>query len=100
MPKDTSDGTYVTCSNCGNTIDTENGTTVSSEIRWKYIGTVLSAITVTSLTVVIMLAGIGIFSLSAIGQGWALLYSTVVLMAATWVFGEKTLKAVKQARGN
>lgn len=99
MSEDTPDGTYVDCPNCDHTIDTANGTTVSSEVRWKYIGTVLSTITVTSLPSIIMLAGLGIVTLGAITQGWALLYSTVVLMAATWVFGEKTLKAVQQARG-
>ena len=100
MSDDTPDGTYIDCPNCSHTIDTTNGTTVDSEVRWKYIGTILSAVSVLSLPTIIILAGLGVMALGAISQGWALLYSTVVLMAATWVFGEKTLKAVQKARGN
>lgn len=75
-------------------------TTLSSDTRWTYIASVLSAIVITSLPVVIVGTGLGLMTVAGISQGWLILYSTVVLMAATWVFGEETLNAVRRAREN
>jgi hypothetical protein len=67
--------------------------------RWKYIGTMLAGLMVVSLPVLIVGTAVGAFTLSGISQGWFMLYLTVVLMAATWAFGEETLNAVKKAQG-
>lgn len=82
------------------TTDTgDENTTRSSKTRWEYIGTLLAGIVVTSLPIIMTGAAYGVFSLSSIGQAWLVLYATVTLMAATWAFGEETLKAVQRARG-
>jgi hypothetical protein len=73
--------------------------TTSTMERWEYIGTILAGAMVLSLPVIVVGAGLGILSLSPIGQAWFLLYSTVTLMAATWAFGKETLEAVRKARG-
>lgn len=78
--------------------DDENLTTSTRE-RWEYIGTVLSALMVSSLPVLLVGTAFGIFTLSGIGQAWYILYATVVTMAATWAFGKETLEVVRQARG-
>ena len=75
-------------------------TTLSSETRWTYIASVLSAIVIISLPILTIGTALGIMTLAGISQGWLILYSTVVLMAATWVFGEETLNAVRRAREN
>jgi len=77
-----------------------NDTTSSSMTRWKYIGTILAAAMVISLPVIIIGTALGTFTLSGISQAWFGLYFTVTMMAATWAFGEETLKAVQKARGN
>jgi len=99
MSNDTPDGNYINCPNCNNTIDISNGTTVNSEVRWKYIGTILSAVTVISLPIIIILSTLGFATLSSVGQFWGILYGTVVLMASTWTFGEKVLQSVYKAKG-
>lgn len=82
----------------GTPADDDDSTTLNSEERWTYIASLLSGIVVTSLPVVIVGAGAGLLSLAGVSQGWLILYSTVVLMAATWVFGEETLNAVRRAK--
>jgi hypothetical protein len=72
--------------------------TVVSNTRWTYIGTTLSALMLFSLAIITVGAAAGVFSLSPISQAWFILYATVILMAATWAFGEETLIAVKKAR--
>jgi Sec-independent protein secretion pathway component TatC len=96
MPDDT-----PTCPKCGYdfTYD-ENNTTTSTKERWEYTGTILALVSVFSLPIIVLLAGLGIVSLTAISQGWLLLYSTVVLMATTWTYGKETLEAVRQARSS
>lgn len=79
--------------------DGDNETTNSTDTRWKYTGTVLASVIILSIATVIVGAAVGALSLSGIGQSWLLLYSTVVLMAATWAFGKETLEAVQEARG-
>lgn len=79
--------------------DGDSDTTSSTMTRWKYIGTILAAVAVLSLPALILGAASGMFTLTPIGQAWFVLYSTVVLMAATWAFGKETLEAVQQARG-
>lgn len=77
--------------------DDENLTTSTAE-RWEWIGTILAGMTITSANILILGAAYGVLSLSQIGQAWFILYSTLVLMAATWSFGKGTLKAVQKAR--
>lgn len=77
----------------------DENTTSSSQTRWEYIGTVLAGLMVTSLPVLMIGTAIGAFKLSGISQAWFMLYFTITLMAATWAFGEETLKAVQKARG-
>lgn len=78
-----------------NTDNNENLTTSSKE-RWEYLGTVVSILILTSLVLLVLGSSYGLLSLTAIGQSWFLLYSTVCLMSATWVFGKGTLKAVQK----
>lgn len=73
-------------------------TTTDTDVRWSYTGTALSALLLTSLVMTVVGAAAGGFSLSAIPETWALMYSIVVLMAATWVFGRETFNAVKEFR--
>jgi len=95
MPEDT-----PTCPKCGHDFTPdEDNTTTSTKERWEYTGTILALVSVFSLPIIVLLAGLGIVSLSAISQGWLILYATVVLMAATWTYGKETLEAVKQAQG-
>jgi uncharacterized membrane protein YqjE len=77
----------------------ENLTTSYRE-RWEWIGTIMSALILVSLIVLVIGASYSIFSLSAIGQAWFTLYSIICLMAATWIFGEGTLKAVRKNTNN
>jgi len=79
--------------------DDENLTTSTAE-RWEWIGTILAGMTITSANALVLGGAYGFFTLSAVGQAWFILYSTLVLMAATWAFGKGTLKAVQKARGN
>lgn len=79
--------------------DGNDDTTASTSTRWTYTATVLAIATVLSLPGVIIGAATGHLTLENISQGWFILYLTVVLMAATWVFGEKALKAVQEYRG-
>jgi len=72
-----------------------NYSTTDTMLRAEYLGTVLALILLGSLALLVVGAAFGIFSLSAIPQGWFLLYSTVVLIVATWTFGKDTLMAVK-----
>lgn len=74
-------------------------TTIQTERRWKYAGTVIALILIMSLPAAILGGAAGVLALGAISQGWLVLYGTVVLMAATWAFGEETLTAVRRARG-
>ncbi len=87
-------------------IDPENGdgnpyndTTSSTMTRWKYIGTLLAALMVTSLSVLMIGTAVGAFTLTGITQAWFGLYFLVTVMAATWAFGKETLEAVQAARG-
>lgn len=80
--------------------DEDDNTTTSTRERWTYIATVLSALILITFAALLLGAAAGLFSLSAIGQGWFILYSTVVLMAATWAFGKETLEAVYEARSD
>lgn len=101
MPEDTTtkDGTYINCPSCNHTIDVENSSTVSTDVRWKWVGTILASASILSLVSIIILTGLGIITLSPIGQVWSILYATVVLMASTWTFGKETLETVKEMRG-
>jgi len=81
------------------TEDGDPDTTSSTETRWKYIGTVLSAVILLSLATIVVGTSLGVMAVSPIGKMWFTLYAIVVLMAATWAFGEKTLDAVQKARG-
>lgn len=58
------------------------------------VGTVL----LVGYGVLVVLASLGLASLSAIPQFWALLTATVVLLSATQVFGKDVLQAVEQFR--
>ena len=75
--------------------EADENLTTNTQQRWEWIGTVLSFLILLSLVVLILGASYGLLTLSAISQPWFILYSTVVLMAATWAFGKGTLKAVR-----
>lgn len=77
----------------------DDSTTTSTRERWEYIGTVLATVVLVSLPVLILAVAMGVMTLSGITQGWYVLYSTVVLMAATWAFGKEALDAVSEFRG-
>jgi hypothetical protein len=81
------------------TEDGDNDTTSSSMTRWKYIGTILAGLMISSLPVIIIGTAVGVFTLSGISQAWFGLYFLVTMMAATWAFGKETLDAVNKARG-
>lgn len=76
----------------------ENDITTSENARWVGTGTILSIAMVLSLPAIIILAGLGLLSLSGISQFWFTLYFLVTMMAATWVFGEDVLKAVRKTK--
>jgi hypothetical protein len=76
--------------------DRDENLTTSSRERWEYLGTVVSILILSSLVLLVLGSSYGLLSLAAIGQSWFLLYSTICLMAATWVFGKGTLKAVQK----
>lgn len=101
MASQESDNGEVTCRTCGSVLD-KNGNRVRVQVwtRWKYTGTVVSTLLLLSLPAVLILAGLGIVSLAALTQSLMLLYGTITLMAATWLFGQETLSAVKSARAN
>jgi len=83
------------------TKDGDPDTTSSTETRWKYLGSVTAGITIVTLNVLMLgAATTQSISFENIGQSWLLLYGTVVLMAATWTWGEKTLKTVKNYRNS
>ena len=92
------DDTLANCPECGADVSFED-TTTSIKSRWTYTGTLLAILTVPSLPLVVLLAGLGIVSLGVISQGWWIAYTTVVLMAATWTFGKETLEIVYKIRG-
>lgn len=79
---------------------TDGSLTTSYRERWEWIGTIAASTILLSLIVLIIGASYGIFTLSPISQAWFVLYSIVCLMAATWTFGEGTLRAVKRAKSN
>lgn len=78
----------------------EEDLTTSTMERWEWLGTLLASAVVLSLPTILIGAALGSLGLSPIGQSWFLLYSTVVLMATTWVFGKDTLKAVRKSKGD
>lgn len=82
--------------------DTEDGeiddVTNSTDVRWAYLASVITAIVIIGFLLIIGLAAAGILSLSAISQGWFILTATVVLMAAAWLWGTDTLEAVRESR--
>lgn len=94
-------GKEITCRTCGAVLD-ENGNRVRVQVwtRWKYTGTVVSTLILLSLPTVLILAGLGFISLAVLTQSLMLLYGTVTLMAATWLFGQETLSAVRSARAD
>jgi len=75
-----------------------NGTTLSTKRRWKHTGTIVAIWTLLSLPVLLIGAALGIMSLAVISQAWFILYGTVCLMAATWLWGRETLDAVSKAK--
>lgn len=77
----------------------DEGLTTSYQERWEYLGTIASMVVLLSLIILILGSSYGILLLSAIGQSWFILYATICLMAATWIFGKGTLKAVKKMNG-
>lgn len=99
IDKSPDDNTDTTCPRCGHKFDS-TAITTNPEMRWRWTGTILAVLIVTSLPAFVTLFGFGIISLGAIGQGWAALYATIVLMAATWVWGKETLQSVREARSD
>ena len=98
MSDDAPDSEYqYECPECGAEFDTSH-TTINTNKRWKYTGTIVTSIVVLSLPILIILAGLGVVSLAAISQAWLVLYGTVTLMASTWLYGKETLEAVQDAR--
>lgn len=73
--------------------------TTSTKERWEYIGTILASLMIASLALLTVGGAWGFLMLDAISQGWFALYATVTLMAATWAFGDETLKSVRKLRG-
>ena len=92
--------TLANCPECNAELSIEDtDTTTSVKSRWEYTGTLLSILTVPTLPVIVLLAGLGIISLGSISQAWWFVYTTVVLMAATWAFGKEVLEVVYKIRG-
>lgn len=79
--------------------DDADNVTDSSATRWEWTATILALALVLSLPAIVGLAAGDVVSLENISQAWFGVYSIIVLMAATWAFGEETLNAVQQARG-
>lgn len=77
----------------------DNYTTDDPRTRWEGLNTVLSLLLIMSLIAIVSFVIVTGTSVSVLGQAWFVLYSTIVLMAATWAFGKETLQAVRKARG-
>lgn len=73
----------------------DDDTTSNTQIRWTYTATLLSILILLSLPALVIGAAAGSHNLSEVPQGWFVLYMTVCIMAATWVFGRKALEAAK-----
>jgi hypothetical protein len=69
-----------------------------SDPRWKWLSTVCSIVTIVSFVAYVGLVMIGVMSVSALSQGWFILYFTAVLVAVTYVFGRETLEVVAEFR--
>jgi len=73
--------------------------TSDTRARWEGLATVVTFLVFITLFALLLGGAFGIFTLGSVSQSWFILYSTIVLMAATWLYGEDTLKAVQKARG-
>lgn len=84
-----------------NTQDDEiDDITNSTDVRWTYLASAITAIVIISFMSLILLTAAGVFTLGNITQSWFILTSTVVLMAAAWLWGTDTLQAVRETRDN
>lgn len=72
--------------------------TVRDSVRWKYLASLITSIVLIGFMALITAAAAGVMSLGAINQAWFVLFSTVVMMAAVWLWGADTLAAVREAR--
>lgn len=72
--------------------DDDESITDADDVRWVYLGSVLSLVLTLSLVVLVIAAAAGWLTLSAITQPWFALYSLVVVTAVGWVFGKELVK--------
>jgi hypothetical protein len=84
-----------------NTPDEQEDDYVTSDTRtrWEGLATVVTFLIFVAFLSLLIGGAFGLFTLGSIGQAWFVLFSTVLLMAATWLYGEDTLNAVQRARG-
>lgn len=77
------------------TVDELDSVTDSTDARWAYLGSLITGIVLTGYMLIIGLTAAGFFSLAGITQPWFLLTSTVVSMAAVWLWGTDAWNAVR-----
>lgn len=73
--------------------------TTSVDTRWRWTNDILAGILVTSLPLIVGLAGGGVIDLTRVPVEVRLAYLTAGGVASVWAFGPSALKAWKQARG-
>lgn len=69
--------------------------TQSTEIRWKYLASAITAVLVLVLAVLLIGAALGVLTLSVISQAWFILYATSLSVSLVWLFGADAYNAVK-----
>jgi len=74
--------------------DDENLTTNTAE-RWEYLASIITGVLVLTLSILLIGSSIGVLSLSAIPQPFFLLFSSCLLTAIVWTFGEDAFKRWK-----
>lgn len=73
--------------------------TSDTRTRWEGLATIITFLIFVSFLTLLIGTAVGTFTLGSISQAWFALFSTIVLMAATWLYGKETLEAVQKARG-
>lgn len=64
-------------------------TTTNDDVRWKYLASAVTVVLVVTLAVLLIGASLGVLSLSAISQGWFILYGSALLTSVVWLYGEE-----------
>lgn len=75
----------------------DGGLTTNRKLRWDLLASVVAGAACVSLLVIVLMAVLGIATLSGVPQGFFLLYSTLVLTSTVWTFGGEALAKAREA---